>query len=228
VIISTNSLQRSSTSAWTVPSTSPLSRAKLTPFAYPFSRQRTLRTPPTRPNHLGEQRGASRGIDRTRRATTASRTDPGPIASWATSQHGFPLRLIVPGWYGMTHVKWLRSITVVDEPFRGWQQDVGYRLRDSEEEAARSPASCRAPSWCRGIPELSRGRGSFRRGLAKLEGRAWSGPRTHGYRAGASRGRLSCDAPPVVRLAARAGEVDRPAAIERRLDVAVVSDDVVA
>src|SRR5919199_518574 len=29
-------------------------------------------------------------------------------------QHGFPLRLVVPGWYGMTHVKWLRSITVVD------------------------------------------------------------------------------------------------------------------
>src|SRR5215211_1380365 len=27
-------------------------------------------------------------------------------------QHGFPLRLVVPGWYGMTHVKWLRSIVV--------------------------------------------------------------------------------------------------------------------
>src|SRR5262245_43306548 len=39
-------------------------------------------------------------------------------------QHGFPLRLIVPGWYGMTHVKWLGSITAVAEPFTGWQQDV--------------------------------------------------------------------------------------------------------
>ena len=27
-------------------------------------------------------------------------------------QHGFPLRLIVPGWYGMTSVKWLTRITV--------------------------------------------------------------------------------------------------------------------
>jgi DMSO/TMAO reductase YedYZ molybdopterin-dependent catalytic subunit len=37
-------------------------------------------------------------------------------------QHGYPLRLLVPGWYGMTHVKWLRAITVLAEPFHGWQQ----------------------------------------------------------------------------------------------------------
>ena len=30
-------------------------------------------------------------------------------------QHGFPLRLVVPGWYGMTNVKWLTSIEV-DRP----------------------------------------------------------------------------------------------------------------
>ena len=34
-------------------------------------------------------------------------------------QHGSPLRLLVPGWYGMTNVKWLARITLVDEPFRG-------------------------------------------------------------------------------------------------------------
>ncbi len=37
-------------------------------------------------------------------------------------QHGFPLRLIVPGWYGMTSVKWLEAITVLDRPFEGYQQ----------------------------------------------------------------------------------------------------------
>jgi DMSO/TMAO reductase YedYZ molybdopterin-dependent catalytic subunit len=31
--------------------------------------------------------------------------------------HGFPLRLIVPTWYGMASVKWLRSITVIDHTF---------------------------------------------------------------------------------------------------------------
>jgi len=29
-------------------------------------------------------------------------------------QHGFPLRLVVPGWYGMTSVKWLAEIEVLD------------------------------------------------------------------------------------------------------------------
>ena len=43
-------------------------------------------------------------------------------------QHGYPLRLIVPGWYGMTHVKWLREITVGDGAFRGWQQADGVPL----------------------------------------------------------------------------------------------------
>ena len=43
-------------------------------------------------------------------------------------QHGFPLRLVVPGWYGMTSVKWLQRITVVDEPFTGYQMVTGYLL----------------------------------------------------------------------------------------------------
>ena len=32
-------------------------------------------------------------------------------------QHGAPLRLLVPGWYGMTSVKWLTRIEAVTEPF---------------------------------------------------------------------------------------------------------------
>ena len=31
-------------------------------------------------------------------------------------QHGFPVRLLVPDWYGMCSVKWLRRITAVAEP----------------------------------------------------------------------------------------------------------------
>ena len=50
-------------------------------------------------------------------------------------QHGFPLRLVVPGWYGMTSVKWLERITVLDAPFEGYQQAHAYRLRRGEDDA---------------------------------------------------------------------------------------------
>ena len=50
------------------------------------------------------------------------------------AQHGYPLRLVVPGWYGMTNVKWLGAITVLERPFAGYQQVHGYRLRQSTDE----------------------------------------------------------------------------------------------
>jgi DMSO/TMAO reductase YedYZ molybdopterin-dependent catalytic subunit len=42
--------------------------------------------------------------------------------------HGYPLRAIVPGHYGMASVKWLTRIQVVREPFQGYWQtsDYGY------------------------------------------------------------------------------------------------------
>jgi DMSO/TMAO reductase YedYZ molybdopterin-dependent catalytic subunit len=39
-------------------------------------------------------------------------------------QHGAPLRLIVPGWYGMTNVKWLDSIEAISTPFNGYQMQA--------------------------------------------------------------------------------------------------------
>ncbi len=92
-------------------------------------------------------------------------------------QHGFPLRLIVPGWYGMTHVKWLSAITVVDEPFRGWQQDVAYHIRSSEEEQGQPvtrmlPRSLMIPP---GIPDFLTRVRHLEAGPCELAGRAWSG-----------------------------------------------------
>jgi sulfane dehydrogenase subunit SoxC len=49
-------------------------------------------------------------------------------------QHGFPLRLVVPCWYGMASVKWVERITVLDRPFDGYQQRRSYRLRQVEDE----------------------------------------------------------------------------------------------
>ncbi len=40
--------------------------------------------------------------------------------------HGFPLRAIVPGWFGMAAVKWLQRILVSTTPFQGYYQTVDY------------------------------------------------------------------------------------------------------
>ena len=44
-------------------------------------------------------------------------------------QHGAPLRLIVPRWYGMASVKWLRAIEARERPFDGLQQARSYHFR---------------------------------------------------------------------------------------------------
>jgi sulfane dehydrogenase subunit SoxC len=91
-------------------------------------------------------------------------------------QHGAPLRLIVPGWYGMAHVKWLRRITVVAEPFNGFQMRA-YRLRDSPDEPGIpltriEPRALLVPP---GFPDFMSRRRVVMSGPVKIEGRAWSG-----------------------------------------------------
>jgi len=41
-------------------------------------------------------------------------------------QHGYPVRLVVPGWYGVASVKWLTAIELVDRPFDGYFQAAKY------------------------------------------------------------------------------------------------------
>jgi DMSO/TMAO reductase YedYZ molybdopterin-dependent catalytic subunit len=45
--------------------------------------------------------------------------------------HGYPVRTIVPGHYGMASVKWLTHIHAVREPFRGYWQTSDYAYWDS-------------------------------------------------------------------------------------------------
>jgi DMSO/TMAO reductase YedYZ molybdopterin-dependent catalytic subunit len=44
-------------------------------------------------------------------------------------EHGFPVRLLVPGWYGVASVKWLRRIELLDQPFRGYFQATKYTVQ---------------------------------------------------------------------------------------------------
>jgi sulfane dehydrogenase subunit SoxC len=93
-----------------------------------------------------------------------------------TPQHGYPLRLLVPGWYGMASVKWLTRITVVSERFDGFQMRA-YRFRqDPDEEGTPvtriNPRSLMIPP---GIPEFLTRRRLVDVGRVQLRGRAWSG-----------------------------------------------------
>jgi sulfite dehydrogenase len=46
--------------------------------------------------------------------------------------NGFPLRLVVPGWFGTYWVKHLDRITVLDKPFDGYFMKKTYRMPDNE------------------------------------------------------------------------------------------------
>jgi DMSO/TMAO reductase YedYZ molybdopterin-dependent catalytic subunit len=109
-------------------------------------------------------------------------------------QHGFPLRLLVPGWYGMTSVKWLERITVVDEPFTGYQMVTGYRMRaDADDDGTpvtrMAPRSLLAPP---GIPDFMTRKRFLAPGLGAGDARRAARPRRLGavrVRLGRRRGR---------------------------------------
>ena len=92
-------------------------------------------------------------------------------------QHGFPLRLVVPGWYGMTNVKWLARVTAVTEPFAGYQQAEGYRMLRDSDDAGR-PVTQMAPRALMvppGFPDFMSRRRFVTLGACPIRGRAWSG-----------------------------------------------------
>lgn len=92
-------------------------------------------------------------------------------------QHGFPLRLVVPGWYGMTSVKWLSSVTVLDHSFSGYQHERAYRFRLAEDEEG-TPLSRMQPRALMvppGVPDYLTRERIVDEAPLRLEGRAWSG-----------------------------------------------------
>ena len=91
-------------------------------------------------------------------------------------QHGYPVRLLVPGWYGMTSVKWLRKVTAMAEPFEGFQMDA-YRLRQhpDDEGVPVTRIEPRALMVPPGFPDFFERTRTVDAGRVRLEGRAWSG-----------------------------------------------------
>ncbi|MGH1565768.1 sulfite oxidase [Mumia sp. DW29H23] len=92
-------------------------------------------------------------------------------------QHGAPVRLVVPGWYGMTYVKWLVRITVIDHVFTGFQNATAYRIKqdrtDPGEPVTRiEPRALMKPP---GFPDFQTRTRVVDEGTHVLTGRAWSG-----------------------------------------------------
>ncbi|MBX2836003.1 MAG: molybdopterin-dependent oxidoreductase, partial [Gammaproteobacteria bacterium] len=92
-------------------------------------------------------------------------------------QHGAPLRLIVPGWYGMASVKWLSKIQALEQPYQGFQQVQTYRYRQHKDDEGVPVTAIRVKSLMTppGIPDwISRSR-YVSSGSVTIVGRAWSG-----------------------------------------------------
>lgn len=58
---------------------------------------------------------------------------PDPLLAFAMNgaplpaEHGFPLRVILPGWYGVASVKWLARIEVIDRRYEGRHMARNYQ-----------------------------------------------------------------------------------------------------
>ena len=92
-------------------------------------------------------------------------------------QHGFPLRLIVPGWYGMASVKWLDRITAIDHAFQGYQQVRTYRYRRDADDPGQPVTTLKPKSLMQppGLVDWSTRVRLVQPGTHRITGRAWGG-----------------------------------------------------
>ncbi len=82
-----------------------------------------------------------------RSLSLAQALDKDVLVAWAMNgeplprDHGFPVRLVVPGWYGMASVKWLAQIHVSAQKFDGFFQAEHYVYWQDERFADATPVS---------------------------------------------------------------------------------------
>jgi DMSO/TMAO reductase YedYZ molybdopterin-dependent catalytic subunit len=88
-------------------------------------------------------------------------------------QHGYPLRLIVPGWYAVTSVKWLTEIEVIGEAFCGhFQTDSYFYEWQRDGQVVREPVTLQRVRALITEPSAT---DEVHRGDVAIRGVAWSG-----------------------------------------------------
>lgn len=87
--------------------------------------------------------------------------------------HGAPVRLVVPGWYGMASVKWVSRIEALTSPFEGYYQRERYIYDRADGKTPEPVTRMRVKSLIT-APEEG---GRVAPGRVVVQGMAWSGER---------------------------------------------------
>jgi DMSO/TMAO reductase YedYZ molybdopterin-dependent catalytic subunit len=105
--------------------------------------------------------------------------DPDTLLAYAMNgeplppEHGFPLRLLVPGWYGMASVKWVTHVEASAQPFRGYYQAERYvMIPQKHDETTATPLTT---IRVRSLITAPTADAVLARGPQRIRGVAWSG-----------------------------------------------------
>ena len=164
-------LGAASTAEWTgVPLVEVLDRAGL---------KRDAREVVFRGADSGDVQGRHGPIHFERSLAVEQLNDAGAILAYAMNgealpvQHGYPVRLVVAGWYAVASVKWLTAIEVIDHPFLGYYQaDVYQYEREVDGQIVREPVTLQR---VRSVIIEPRSDQVVAPGEAVIRGVAWSG-----------------------------------------------------
>ena len=134
---------------------------------------------------LERERDAPAAAAHGRSLSVQDALDPDTMLAYALNgsplspEHGFPLRLIVPGWYGMTQIKWLNRIEVLDRRYEGSHMARNYHTirgagtLDAGTVLETSISKTRLKSVIARVTRRKDAKGGY---AYRISGAAWGGP----------------------------------------------------
>ena len=126
----------------------------------------------------GEGEGVPAGTHYARSIPLEKSMDPSTLLAYEMNgeplppEHGFPVRAVVSGWYGMDSVKWLTRVEVSREPFKGYFQQERYLAEQANGERLPITRMRVSSKFLRPLDDEE-----IRTKSYQIEGRAWAGER---------------------------------------------------